>query len=106
MSEISYEQSIKELEIQAKKANEAIQQLKQRVKELESQNSSEFKRDILQKLQELKKTMEEEKKQADAIIAQKNEELKRMKELETENAKLKYRIKHLVRALDELEEKK
>lgn len=103
------EERITQLEKIADHAEKQIQHLEKQLEEIKTQNegdsSNAFKMDLLKQLQHLRQSLLLEQRDAQEAIAQKKELLKEKEELLNENAKLKYRIKILLRSLEEEENK-
>jgi hypothetical protein len=102
------EDRITQLQKIADQAEKQIQHLEKQLEEIKTQNeedSNTFKMNILKQLQHLRQSLLLEQREAQGAIAQKKELSKEKEELLNENAKLKYRIKILLRSLEEEENK-
>lgn len=115
--------SIAEFEARATQAEKMIEVLTSRMEELEKKLSKggsstggngsldQFKHSTLAELREVSSALEHDKKEADAVVEARDKAVLRLNELEaenkvlkTQNEKLQYRVKILVRSL-EAEEK-
>lgn len=104
-------EDFEQFERRAEEAEELIASLTNRIEALENgrddiedkrhQGGEELQRVMLAKLLELRETMREEKNEADLVLSERDNATRDRDELRDENEKLKFRIKHLLRTLEE-----
>merc|ERR1712137_1167766 len=94
------------MEAKAAQAEQQIGDLKKRVSALESGGSYEAKKEILETLREIRFELGAEKAQAESIRRERDQLAEKNVALSKQNAKLEYRIKFLLRAIEEIEGKK
>ena len=102
------EQQVTQLEKRADQAEQSIKQLQTQLQDSKIQGENElnlYKQQLLQQLQTLRNTLVEEQKQINETV-QNTTALKEERDiLKAENEKLKYRVKILLRSLEEEEKK-
>merc|ERR1712032_827794 len=94
------------MEAKATEAEQQIVELKKRVSALESGGSYEAKKEILENLREIRFELGAEKAQAENIRRERDQLAEKNKALSKANAKLEYRVKFLLRTIEEIEGKK
>jgi uncharacterized membrane protein YccC len=103
-SSINEQEEVKQLQNRASAAEQKLVQLQATVNNNQDERLNEFKKQVLDKLQHLKQTLIQEREEIGN--QEDNKQLKKEREdLRTENEKLKYRIKILLRSLEEEEKK-